>query len=97
MLKIIYQFNQMMRLLSRRSILFRLARTEATTTGTEATLNYQHGHPILTLPLPSRGEPVMFSCKPVTGTVGSLIADIVQTDGGVFRAEICTAVRKQIC
>jgi hypothetical protein len=57
-----------------------------------ATLTYQHGHPILTVPLPSRGDPVMFTCKPVTGTVGSLLRDIQQTDGGVHQADCFTKV-----
>jgi len=55
-----------------------------------ATLSYQHGHPILTVPLPSRGDPVMFTCKPVTGTVGSLLRDIQKTDGGVHQADCFT-------
>lgn len=57
-----------------------------------ATLTYQHGHPILTVPLPSRGDPVMFTCKPVTGTVGSLLRDIQKTDGGVYQADCFTTV-----
>jgi hypothetical protein len=63
----------------------------------EATLAYQHGHPILTVELPSRKQPVMFTCKPVTGTVGSLLADIIKTDGGVYEAGVYTMVRKMIC
>ena len=58
-----------------------------------ANLTYQHGHPILTLTLPSRNQPVAFTCKPVTGTVGSLINDIIKEDGGVREADIRTEVR----
>ena len=57
-----------------------------------ANLTYQHGHPILTLTLPSRNQPVAFTCKPVTGTVGSLINDIIKEDGGVREADIRTEV-----
>jgi len=53
-------------------------------------LSQQHGHPILTLTLPSRNQPVAFTCKPVTGTVGSLITDIVREDGGVTGCDILT-------
>ena len=60
---------------------------------TNATLTFQHGHPILTLTLPSRNQPVAFTCKPVTGTVGSLINDIIKEDGGVHHADIKTEVR----
>jgi len=74
-----------MRLLRRGDIIFKFSRCSAS-------LNYQHGHPVLTIPLPSRMEPVMFTCKPVTGTVGSLIQDIVKTDGGVYNAEVFTIV-----
>ena len=56
------------------------------------TLSQQHGHPILTLTLPSRNQPVAFTCKPVTGTVGSLINDIVREDGGVTDCDILTEV-----
>ena len=52
----------------------------------------KHGHPILTLTLPSRNQPVAFTCKPVTGTVGSLINDIIKEDGGVHAADIRTSV-----
>ena len=55
-------------------------------------LSQQHGHPILTLTLPSRNQPVAFTCKPVTGTVGSLITDIVREDGGVTGCDILTEV-----
>jgi hypothetical protein len=55
-----------------------------------ANLTFQHGHPILTITLPSRNQPVAFTCKPVTGTVGSLINDIIKEDGGVHQADIRT-------
>ena len=58
-----------------------------------AALFLQHGQPNLTLPLPSRGEPVLFTIKPVTGSVGSLINDIIKTDGGVHKAEILSKVK----
>ena len=58
-----------------------------------AALFLQHGQPNLTLPLPSRGEPVLFTIKPVTGSVGSLINDIIKTDGGVHQAEILSKVK----
>ena len=57
-----------------------------------ANLTFQHGHPILTITLPSRNQPVAFTCKPVTGTVGSLINDIIKEDGGVHQADIRTEV-----
>ena len=57
-----------------------------------AAIFLQHGQPNLTLPLPSRGEPVLFTIKPVTGSVGSLIKDIIKTDGGVHKAEILSKV-----
>ena len=57
------------------------------------TLSHQHGHPILTLTLPSRNQPVAFTCKPVTGTVGSLINDIVREDGGVTDCDFLTEVK----
>jgi len=61
-----------------------------------AALFLQHGQPNLTLPLPSRGEPVLFTIKPVTGSVGSLINDIIKTDGGVHQAEILSKDGKKL-
>ena len=55
-------------------------------------LKFEHGHPVLTVMLPSRREPVMFTIRPVTGTVGSLVKDIIDTDGGVYKAEILSEV-----
>ena len=72
-------------LIKRQSLIFGSLRTTAT-------LTFQHGHPILTLNLPSRNQPVAFTCKPVTGTVGSLINDIIKEDGGVQHADIKTEV-----
>ena len=59
-----------------------------------AGLKFEHGHPVLTVMLPSRREPVMFTIRPVTGTVGSLVKDIIDTDGGVYKAEILSEVSK---
>lgn len=59
-----------------------------------AGLKFEHGHPVLTVTLPSRSEPVMFTIRPVTGTVGSLVKDIIETDGGVYQAAILSEVSK---
>ena len=42
--------------------------------------------------LPSRNEPVSFTCRPVTGTIGDLLEQIKEEDRGVDHAAIYAQV-----
>ncbi|CBY18930.1 unnamed protein product [Oikopleura dioica] len=53
-----------------------------------AELNFSHGLPVITVSLPSRNEPVSFTCRPVTGTIGDLLEQIKEEDRGVDHAAI---------
>jgi len=55
---------------------------------TMAELNFRHGLPVITVTLPSRKEPVSFTCRPVTGTIGDLLQEIKEEDKGVDHAAI---------
>lgn len=55
---------------------------------TMAELNFRHGLPVITVSLPSRKEPVSFTCRPVTGTIGDLLKEIKEEDRGVDHAAI---------
>ena len=57
-----------------------------------AELNFRHGLPVITVTLPSRKEPVSFTCRPVTGTIGDLLHEIKQEDKGVDHAAIFAQV-----
>lgn len=46
----------------------------------------EHGLPQLTVPLPSRNEPCLFTLKPVTHSVGDLIDMLRSEDKGIDRA-----------
>jgi hypothetical protein len=59
---------------------------------TDAQLNFRHGLPVITVTLPSRNEPVSFTCKPVTGTIGDLLVEIKGEDKGVDHAAIFAQV-----
>lgn len=51
-------------------------------------LSFRHGLPVITVTLPSRNEPVSFTCRPVTGTIGDLLKEIKEEDKGVDHAAI---------
>ena len=57
-----------------------------------AELNFRHGLPVITVTLPSRKEPVSFTCRPVTGTIGDLLREIKDEDKGVDHAAIFAQV-----
>ena len=45
----------------------------------------------MTVPLPSRDEPCVFTLKPVTHTVGDFLEMLRQEDAGIDRAVVRTA------
>jgi hypothetical protein len=49
-----------------------------------------HGLPQVTVPLPSRSEPCVFTLKPVTHTVGDFLAMLRHEDAGIDRAVVRT-------
>ncbi|KAG8454077.1 hypothetical protein GDO86_000641 [Hymenochirus boettgeri] len=49
----------------------------------DVTVHYNHGLPVVTLPLPSRKERCQFTIKPLTTTVGTLLKDIKNEDRGI--------------
>lgn len=51
----------------------------------EATVEMEQGLPHLTVPLPSRNEPCIFVLKPVTHTIGDLVAMLKLEDPGIDR------------
>merc|ERR1711953_701398 len=55
---------------------------------TKADLSFRHGLPVITVTLPSRKEPVSFTCRPVTGTIGDLLKEIKDEDKGVDHAAV---------
>ena len=59
---------------------------------TSADLSFRHGLPVITVTLPSRNEPVSFTCPPVTGTIGDLLREIKEEDRGVDHAAVFAQV-----
>ena len=59
---------------------------------TSADLSFRHGLPAITVTLPSRNEPVSFTCPPVTGTIGDLLREIKEEDRGVDHAAVFAQV-----
>lgn len=57
-----------------------------------ADLSFRHGLPVITVTLPSRNEPVSFTCPPVTGTIGDLLREIKEEDRGVDHAAVFAQV-----
>ncbi|CAJ0936329.1 unnamed protein product, partial [Mesorhabditis belari] len=47
------------------------------------TISFQHGLPILVVPLPSRTEPCQFSLRPISDTVGSFCEQLKIEDRGI--------------
>lgn len=75
----------------RRMLSHRIHRQFLRTLKTEtckADLSFRHGLPVITVTLPSRKEPVSFTCRPVTGTIGDLLKEIKDEDKGVDHAAI---------
>ena len=58
-----------------------------------ADLSFRHGLPVITVTLPSRNEPVSFTCPPVTGTIGDLLREIKEEDRGVDHAAVFAQVK----
>ncbi|XP_062991945.1 calcium uniporter regulatory subunit MCUb, mitochondrial [Elgaria multicarinata webbii] len=55
------------------------------------TVNYKHGLPVITLPLPSRKERCQFTVKPMLMTVGAFLQDIQREDNAIEKVEVFTA------
>ncbi|XP_002738070.1 calcium uniporter protein, mitochondrial-like [Saccoglossus kowalevskii] len=53
-----------------------------------ASCTYQNGLPVLFVPLPSRQELCQFTLKPFSQSVGDLLHQLTQEDGGIERAVI---------
>lgn len=49
----------------------------------DVTVHYNHGLPVITLPLPSRKERCQFTVKPMTTTVGNFLRDVKSEDRGI--------------
>ncbi|XP_053559512.1 calcium uniporter regulatory subunit MCUb, mitochondrial [Bombina bombina] len=61
------------------------------TPSSDVTVYYNHGLPVITLPLPSRYERCQFTVKPLTTTVGNFLKDIQKEDKGIdYAAAIST-------
>ncbi len=58
--------------------------------GRSLQIELYEGLPQLTIPLPSRNEPCVFTLKPVTHTVGDLVSMLRQEDAGIDRAVVRT-------
>ncbi len=54
-------------------------------------MRMRHGLPQITVPLPSRDEPCMFTLKPVTHTIGDLLRMLKEEDAGIDRAVVRSA------
>nr|XP_014346041.1 PREDICTED: calcium uniporter regulatory subunit MCUb, mitochondrial isoform X1 [Latimeria chalumnae]XP_014346042.1 PREDICTED: calcium uniporter regulatory subunit MCUb, mitochondrial isoform X1 [Latimeria chalumnae]XP_014346043.1 PREDICTED: calcium uniporter regulatory subunit MCUb, mitochondrial isoform X1 [Latimeria chalumnae] len=57
----------------------------------EVTIEYKHGLPVITVPLPSRQERCWFSVKPMLMTVGGFLQDIRNEDKGIDNIAVFTA------
>lgn len=53
-------------------------------------MEYKHGRPVLTLPLPSRKESCLFFLRPMLTTVGDFLRDVQKEDPGLRRAAVLT-------
>ncbi|XP_053317484.1 calcium uniporter regulatory subunit MCUb, mitochondrial [Spea bombifrons] len=49
----------------------------------DVSVHYNHGLPVITLPLPSRKERCQFTVKPLTTSVGKFLKDIQNEDRGI--------------
>ncbi|XP_060682715.1 calcium uniporter protein, mitochondrial-like [Hemiscyllium ocellatum] len=54
----------------------------------EATVEYKHGFPVISVTLPSRNERCQFLVKPLLMNVGDLLKDLKNEDQGISRAAI---------
>ncbi|XP_013396218.1 calcium uniporter protein, mitochondrial [Lingula anatina] len=52
---------------------------------------YEHGLPVISVPMPSRQELCRFPLKPVSSTVGDFIDAVQEEDGGIDRAALYTS------
>ncbi|KAM9331220.1 calcium uniporter regulatory subunit MCUb, mitochondrial [Gastrophryne carolinensis] len=57
----------------------------------DVTVHYNHGLPVITLPLPSRNERCQFTIKPLSTTLGTFLKDIQNEDRGIERVAAISA------
>jgi len=51
---------------------------------------FRNGYPVITVPLPSKGEDCDFMLQPLSDSVGNFIDYLKKEDGGVERASLYT-------
>nr|XP_023655285.1 calcium uniporter regulatory subunit MCUb, mitochondrial [Paramormyrops kingsleyae] len=62
----------------------------------DLSVEYKHGRPALTLPLPSRKESCLFFLRPMLTTVGDFLRDVQKEDPGVSQATVLTTGGEQV-